>query len=43
MILEDQEGPVKIYSGDPRQCSENIHQHCIYLVLTAYVLYVLLA
>ena len=32
---EDQEGPVKIYGRDPRECSENIHQHCMYLALTA--------
>src|SRR6218665_1171240 len=25
----DQEGPVKIYGGGPRECSENSHQHCI--------------
>jgi len=24
---EDHEGPVKIYGGSPRKCSENIHQH----------------
>ena len=34
---EDQEGPVKIYSGGPRGCFENIHQHCMYLALTACV------
>ena len=37
----DQEGPVKIYGGGPRECSENIHQHCMYLALTACVLYLL--
>ena len=28
---EDQEGPVKVYGGVPREGSENVHQHCIYL------------
>ena len=37
----DQEGPVKIYGGGPRECFENIH-HCMYLALTACVLYLLL-
>jgi len=26
-----QEEPVKIYGGGPRECSENIHQHCMYI------------
>ena len=39
---EDQEGPVKIYCGGPRERSENIHQHWMYLALTACVLYLLL-
>ena len=39
---EDQEGPVKIYGGGPRKCSENIHQYCMYLSLTACVLCLLL-
>ena len=39
---KDQEGPVKIYGRGPRECSENIHQHCMYLALTACVLYLLL-
>ena len=39
---EDQEGIVKIYGGGPRECSENIHQHCMYLALTTCVLYLLL-
>ena len=39
---EDQEGPVKLYCVGPRECYENIHQHCMYLALTAYVLYLLL-
>jgi len=38
---EDQEGPAKIYDGGPLQCSENIHQHCMHLALTACVLYLL--
>jgi len=38
----DQEGPVKIYGGGPQECSENIHQHCMYLALTVYVLYLFL-
>jgi len=38
----DQEGPVKIYGGGARECSENIHQHCMCLALTACVLYLLL-
>ena len=45
MILElwpeDQEGPVKKYGGGLPERSENIHQHCIYLALTACVLYLL--
>jgi len=41
---EDQEGPVNVglYGGDLWQRSENIHQHCMYLALTACVLYLLL-
>ena len=39
---EDQKGPVKIYGGGPRECYENIHQHYMYLTLTACVLYLLL-
>jgi len=35
---EDQEGIVKIYGEGPRECSENIHQCCMYLALTACVL-----
>jgi len=27
----DQEGPVEIYGGGPRECSENIHQHCMHV------------
>jgi len=38
---EDQEGSGKIYGGGPWECSENIHQHCMYLALTACVLYIL--
>jgi len=38
----DQEGPVKIHGGGPRECSENIHQLCMYLALTAYALYLFL-
>ena len=38
----DQEGPLKIYGGGPREGSENIHQHYMYLALTAYVLYLFL-
>jgi len=34
----NQEGPVKIYGEGPRESSENIHQHCIYLALRAYQL-----
>src|SRR6218665_403694 len=30
VMTDDQEGPVKIYSEGPRECSENIHQHCVY-------------
>ena len=30
----DQEESVKIYGGSPLECSENIHQHCMYLALT---------
>jgi len=37
-----QEGPVKIYGGGPQKCSENIHQHCMYLALTTGVFYLLL-
>jgi len=40
---EDQEWPVKIYGRGPRECSENIHQNCTYLALTACVLYLLSA
>jgi len=40
--FEDQEGLVKIYGGGPRECSENIHQHCMYLELTTCVLCLLL-
>src|SRR6218665_2261448 len=36
---EDQDSPVEIYGGGPRECSENIEQHCMYLALTACVLY----
>ena len=41
---EDQEGPVKIglHGEGPRQCSENIRQHCMYLALTTCVLYLIL-
>jgi len=45
LLSSDQEGPVNIYGrpgGGPRDCSENIHQHCMYLALTACVLYLLL-
>jgi len=38
----NQKGPVKLYGGDPWECSENIHQHCMYLALIACVLYLLL-
>jgi len=38
MWATDQEGPLKKYGGGPRECSENIHQHWIYLALTACVL-----
>jgi len=27
---QDQEGPVKIYGGGSWECSENIHQRCMY-------------
>jgi len=30
---EDQEGPVKIYGGGPRECSKNIHQHSMYICI----------
>ena len=38
----DQERPVRIYGGGPGEGSENIYQHCMYLALTAYVLYLFL-
>jgi len=38
----DQERPMKIYGGGPGECSKNIYQHCMYLALTAYALYLFL-
>ena len=35
----DQESLVKIHGGCPRECSENINQHCMYLALKACVFY----
>ena len=34
---EEQEVPVKVYGGGPQECYEDIHQHCMYLALTACV------
>jgi len=31
----NQEGSVKIYGRGPRECSENIHQHCMYLAFNS--------
>jgi len=41
----NQEGPMQTYgrgSESVHMCSENIHQHCMYLALKACVLYLLL-
>jgi len=36
---EGQEGHVRIYGVGPRECSENIQQHCMYFALTVCVLH----
>jgi len=38
----DQDGPMKIHGVGPRECSENIHQHCMDFAQTACVSYLLL-